>query len=134
MSKISARDYFPLRTVIAPVSAAAASTTTSTYVIANDCYRIMGIFNLGLLTGGTVTCSFMQATSAAGAGAKALSAGDFASVANAVDSTQTIIEATTDNLDDENGFIYVAIRCVVASGSGSLISGSLHAVDPDFKS
>jgi len=132
--KISARDYFPVRTVISPVSAAAASTTTSTYVLVNDCYRVMGVFNLGALTGGTVTCSFMQATSAAGAGAKALSAGNFAAVANAVDNTQTIIEGETDLLDDEAGFIYVAVRCVVASGSGSLISASLHAVDPDFKS
>lgn len=138
MPKILASDYFPKKTTINPQSVAAAASVTSTYVAVNDCFAIYALFMMGALGGGTVTCSFMQATSAAGAGAKALTAtgsyGAFTAVANAVDITQTEIEAATDAMDLANGFYFLAIKVTVAGGSGSLLSAVLHSIDPDFKS
>ena len=94
---------------------------TGTYVSVAGHRRIQAIAVTGNITAGqTVTIELMQATSAGGAGAKALGA-PVVVTASSTAPQKASIDARVDELDTNNGYGFVAVR--LSSNNGTAVQG-----------
>lgn len=119
------KSTIPLATAPKAASVAAAGTLVSGWVNAGlyrSIHTVVGV-DAGA---GTPALTFEQATSAAGAGAKALSAWSGGTYAS------NKIEATNDpeKLDLAGGFAFVRATATVTGGAGTLVSLNLHGLEP----
>lgn len=123
----TSKSNFPLKSVIAPQSVAAAASATSGWVDAGDAEKVTTVVNLGALGGGTVALTFEQARDADGGGAKALSAWTGGAVA-----TTLTVDNQPELLDLEGGFSHVRAKLTVTGGSGALVSAALFGTGPRY--
>jgi hypothetical protein len=119
--------------VIPPQSATTVQSTG--YVSVANAENFLAVVNVGaMIATGLVDAKLMQATSAGGAGAKALNnvAGtalaitEFTYAADAND--QALINVNAAQLDTNNGFTFIALL-ITPSVEAALISGELWAFD-----
>lgn len=116
----------PLATSPKAASVAAAGTLVTGWADAGAYSKMLTV--CGIDAGaGVPTLTFEQATSAAGAGAKALawSGGTFDAVGK---STQVTNDGAA--LDVAGGFRYVRATATVAGGAGTLTSLNIHGLEP----
>lgn len=115
----------PLGTAPKAASVAAAGTLVSGWVDAGAAAFVHTV--VGIDAGaGTPALTFEQATSSAGAGAKALAGFSGGTFAN------NRIEVTNDpsKLDVAGGFRYVRGTVTITGGAGTLTSLNIHTTEP----
>lgn len=116
--------------VLNPSSNAAGTYTTSWVPVANF-GSISAQILIGAMTAtGTLDANLQQATSAAGAGAKAIAGKALAQTLAATGSnTQASIECRGEDLDVNNGFGYVALTVIIGTAA-SVFGASLLGANP----
>ncbi len=120
----------PVKGQISPQSVAAAGHANSDWVDASQGINILTEVTLGALGGGSVALTFEQATSAGGAGGKALSA--FTGGTSAVDNTKLEIDNAPEAMDAENGFTFVRAVLTNTGGTGALVAATVHVASPRY--
>lgn len=131
---------FKFREQVAVMAALHASsqsvgTATTAWVSAANFHRFAALVDIGSVGGaGTVSVAVLQATDAAGTGAKAITSslsGSTVGTAAPVTTGNQAVEVgmPTDWLDGNNGYGYVALQVVVA-GNAVLTQGTLFGVVP----
>jgi hypothetical protein len=84
---------------------------TGTYILVSNYKTLLATLITASLTAGKVaTIELLQATSSAGAGAKALKAAVTATAPTGNGVVRAEVGVTMDELDTDNGFIYVAAK------------------------
>lgn len=95
----------------------------SAYVDVSGFRRFIAKFNVGAIAAtGTLTCQVRQATSAAGAGVKALIAS--AALADTGDDQDIWLEFKAEDLDVDNGYKFVRLE-IVAATAASIVGAEL---------
>lgn len=126
---------YPAKNLIAPASIAAAGNAVSGWV---DCKDAIGYISLvillGALGGGTLSVDILQATSAAGAGAKALITGAVVGLATN-NATAQFDFRPDDILDlDPNGFRFIQVKINNVGGTGAIAGAAVLAGPARFQS
>jgi hypothetical protein len=121
----------PTKGQISPQLVAAAATVSSGWVNAGDALTFAAAVTAGALGGATnVVSSWQQATSAAGAGAKALTGNGTTNIAMpTADSTQDI-DLDPSDMDVNNGFGFFQLRLTVTGGTGCFLATTIRALYP----
>ncbi len=113
---------------IDPQSAAAVKTTG--WIDASQYANFLAVIGVGAITaGGLVDANILQATSNAGAGAKAVPGKAIVQIA--AGSVQALINFKQDDLDVNNGFSFVQVS-VTPSVAASLIDAKVFGFDPRY--
>lgn len=114
-----------------------ASTVVSDYVDASKFHTLLAVIMAGTLgTSATIDAKLVQATSAAGAGAKDITGAAITQLTQAgtdQSDTQAVISLQTDALDVANDFQFVAISLTVGtatSDAGAILLGVAPRVGP----
>lgn len=103
----------------------------STYVDTAGFHRFIAKFQVGAIAAtGTLTLQVRQATSAGGAGAKALIAS--ADLTDTGDDQDIWLEFKAEDLDVKNGFRYVRLE-IVAATAASLVGAELLGFVASFE-
>lgn len=100
-----------------------AGTTTSTYVDMENYHRGWLYLNVGdMQAGATLDVALLQATSAAGAGSKAITGKSITQLTQAGGDGDDLlcIELQSEELDVDGGFKFVAVQVVVANANVEL--------------
>ena len=114
-----------------PQALATATNLTSAYVSAIGIRRFVGLGIITALADGlTFTVKLMQATSAAGAGAKVLGTPDVVT-ATGVQTLVAEVDVHESNLDDGGGFTFVAVRIIHTGGVSRDVASILGRVPYD---
>lgn len=111
---------------VSPISQAA-GTATSAWLFAGNFHAIAALISVGVMgAGGTVDANWLQATSAAGAGSKAIAGKAITQIQQAVsgNNNQAWTNFRTSDLDVSNGFDFVQLQVVVGTAT-SLISAAV---------
>lgn len=100
-------------------SSQAAGTATTAWVKASDFHNLMAIIDVGVFgASATVDANLQQATSSAGAGAKAITGKAITQLlAGGGNDKQATIEIRDQDLDSANGFEYVALNVIVGTAA-----------------
>jgi len=105
---------------------------TGSYVAVGDYRGIMGTLITASLTQGKIaTIELLQATSAAGAGSKALKAAVSATAPTGGGVVKAEVEARVDELDSNSGFAYVAVK-VTCDEDGKVGAATLALGDKRY--
>ena len=128
-SRITTSDL-PLLGDIAPQSVAAAGSAQSGWMDAGSCINVHTEINLGALGGGTVTATWEQATTSAGAGAKSLSA--WTGGSSATNNANISVDNDPEKLDIAGGFRYVRLTLANVGGTGALCSAVVQGASPRY--
>lgn len=105
---------------------------TGSYVAVGDYRTIMATLQTESLTAGKIaTVELLQATSAAGAGAKTLKAAVQATAPVGNGAVKVQVEARVDELDSNNGFAYVAVK-VTCDENGKIGAATLALGDKRY--
>lgn len=123
--------------VLRPQTVAAAGHVHSGWFHVADAQRILALLNVGDDGGGSIAVTFEQATSAAGADAKALDGGTWADAALGALTTNDTTTVLADGrpevgLDVNNKFAYVSFIVTVTGGTGALVSGTIVGTDLQY--
>jgi hypothetical protein len=115
---------------LAPVSQAAGTVTTPNWIyVGNLADQLQGEIQVGVMgAGATITMQVMQATSNAGAGAKAVTGKAITQLTQTPTNnsgTISTIDFRCQDLDTNNGFDYVQLSIVVATAA-CLLSAELR--------
>jgi len=115
---------------VPPQTIAAAGVQNTGWIDAGLAEWLVAIINIGVVSaGGTMTLSWLQATSAAGAGSKALNTGAFAPVTYTATGQAIVEEHVGQQIDVANGFRWV--RAVLTGAVANVIVGmTLHQGAP----
>jgi hypothetical protein len=125
-------EHLPLSGKINPQSVAAAANAASGWIDAGAAPDWLTVMNLGALGGGTVTLSFEQANTSVGGGAKALSA--WTGTSSATDNATAMVNNDAGLLDHANGFRWFRAKLANVGGTGALLSATVHANQPRYRS
>ena len=110
----------------------AAGTYVSTYAPIGLYHNALGVLHVGdMVATSTVTARMLQATDAAGTGAKVIT-GKLATTLTAAgtdSNKQVLFNVSEHDLDHENGFAFVAIEVVVAMAASDM-SAEVYGLDP----
>jgi hypothetical protein len=111
----------------------AASTVVSTWVSVANYHSICAVLQTGVLgASATVDAKLRQASDSSGTGAKDITGKAITQIVKASgDNKQATIECRPEDLDQANGFGYVALSVTVGTAA-SLLSAALLGVNPRF--
>jgi hypothetical protein len=111
----------------------AASTVVTTWVPISNYHSICAVLQTGVLgASATVDAKLRQATDSSGTSAKDITGKSITQIVKASgDNKQATIECRSDDLDQANGFAYVALSVTVGTAA-SLLSASLLGVNPRY--
>ena len=130
---IKPSDQIALMAVLSPVSQAAA-TVVSTYVSMATVDSILAVLQTGVLgVAATVDAKLVQATSAAGAGAKDITGKAITQLVKATnDNDQVMLNCRSDELDVAGGFTHVALSVTVGAAA-SLIAAEIFGLNGRYQ-
>jgi hypothetical protein len=113
-----------------PASVAAGNVTTTFVPVANF-HSFMALLQTGVLgASATVDAKLRQATDAAGTGAKDIAGKALVQIVKASgDNKQAMIECRSDDLDQANGYAFVALSVTVGTAA-SILGASLLGGNP----
>jgi hypothetical protein len=111
------------------------STVLTSWVPVTNFGSISAQILIGAMTAtGTLDANLQQATSSAGAGAKAITGKALAqTLAAAGSNTQASIECRADDLDTNNGFGFVALSVTIGTAA-SIFGAALLGANPRYAS
>lgn len=95
----------------------------------NDIMTIIQSANIA--AGGALTCQLRQATSAAGGGAKNIT-GKTASFTDAEDNTAKTIDCRAEDLDINNGYIYVGVLITETGVQNAAVGATFVRGNPRY--
>lgn len=130
MNNIKLYEALALMAAISP-SAQAVGTLTSGWVPLAEVESILAVINTGVLgASATVDANLQQATSAAGAGAKAITGKAITQLVAATgNNVQAAINLRGDELDVTNGFAFVQLSIIVGTAA-SMTAGQILGGNP----
>ncbi len=125
-------DRAGIAAVINPAQVAPGTVTTP-WVDARTFFALLAIISTGVLgAGATIDAIVEQATSDAGAGAKAVAGSAIGQIAKATgDNKQVAINVRPEDLDKNGGFKFVRLSITVG-GAASFLSALLVGFDPRY--
>lgn len=125
-------DRAGIAAVINPAQVAPGTVTTP-WVDARTFFALLAIISTGVLgAGATIDAIVEQATSDAGAGAKAVAGSAIGQIAKATgDNKQMAINVRPEDLDKNGGFKFVRLSINVG-GAASFLSALLVGFDPRY--
>ncbi|WP_267348127.1 hypothetical protein [Sphingomonas sp. GM_Shp_2] len=125
-------DRAGIAAVINPAQVAPGTVTTP-WVDARTFFALLAIISTGVLgAGATIDAIVEQATSDAGAGAKAVAGSAIGQIAKATgDNKQVAINVRPEDLDKNGGFKFVRLSINVG-GAASFLSALLVGFDPRY--
>lgn len=125
-------DRAGIAAVINPAQVAPGTVTTP-WVDARTFFALLAIISTGVLgAGATIDAIVEQATSDAGAGAKAVAGSAIGQIAKATgDNKQVAINVRPEDLDKNGGFKFVRLSITVG-GAASFLSAMLVGFDPRY--
>ncbi|WP_374295180.1 hypothetical protein [Sphingomonas sp.] len=125
-------DRAGIAAVINPAQVAPGTVTTP-WVDARTFFALLAIISTGVLgAGATIDATVEQATSDAGAGAKAVPGSAIGQIAKATgDNKQVAINVRPEDLDKNGGFKFVRLSITVG-GAASFLSALLVGFDPRY--
>ncbi|MBQ1480635.1 MAG: hypothetical protein IIZ30_11415 [Sphingomonas sp.] len=131
-SNLNPSDRAGIAAVIDPAQAAPGTITTP-WIDARTFFSLLALISIGVLgAGATVDASFEQATSNAGAGAKAVAGSAIGQIVKATgDSKQALINIRPEDLDKNGGFKFVRLTITIG-GAPSFLSALVLGLDPRY--
>jgi hypothetical protein len=124
-------ERFSLEGVISPQSVDGATVSSPWISMAQLGYLCAIVAAGAIADTGTLDGAFVQATSAAGAGEKAVTGKSMTQLLTANDDDQVFFNVSEDDLDTANGFTHVQLQLTAATAA-SLVSAVLLGFDANY--